>query len=354
MKSKKGFEKILVFVMLVFLAISLLGCSSTSGLGGLSNTEGADKVEGNEESITVTGESYPLTVTDYLKNEIVIEEKPLKTAVLSGTPLNIWYDLGGKSVCTSDISENVKLIPEYKEEILGLPSIGKVYAIDMEAVIAQQPDLIISQVGTQSTQSKKLADMGFKVINTHIRGYDDVISTYKVFGKILNAEDQAAKKIAALEKRQGDIVAKLPDENKSVVILYVTSKSLSVKLDNSIAGDVAKILKLNNIASDLPPDTIGSESTPLDIEYIVEKNPDYVLVTSMISNNDAAKKTMEENFAGSPAWKGVKAVAEGRVVYLPQEYYLYNSGPYYCEAIEYMARSVYPEIYGKVTDWYGK
>ncbi len=349
-----GLKKLLTCIMAVLLAVSIAGCSGTSGVGGLSNTKNKDKVKENEASISVTGENYPLTVKDYLKNDTVIDEKPEKTAVLSGTPLNIWYDLGGKSVCTSDVSENVKIIPEYQEEILKLPSIGAVYSIDMEAVIAQKPDLIIAQVGTQSIQAKKLAEMGFKVIQTHIRGYDDVISTYKAFGKILGEEVRAAEKITALSQGKEDLVAKLPAENKSVVILYLTSKALSVKLDNSIAGDVAKILRLKNIASDLPPDTIGSETTPLDIEYIVKKNPDYVLVTSMIANNAAAQKTMEENFANSPAWKGVKAVAEGRVVYLPQEYYLYNSGPYYCEAIEYMARSVYPEIYGKVSDRYGK
>ena len=117
---------------------------------------------------------------------------------------------------------------------------------------------------------------------------------------------------------------------------------------------MAKTLGLVNIASDLPPDTIGSESTPLDIEYIVEKNPDVVLVTSMIADNETAVRTMQEQFDSNPAWKSVSAVTEGKVVYLPQEYFLYNAGPYYCEAIEYMARSVYPEIYGEVTDWYGK
>ena len=74
----------------------------------------------------------------------------------------------------------------------------------------------------------------------------------------------------------------------------------------------------------------------------------------MISSNEAAKESMEEQFESNPVWQGVSAVSEDRVVYLPQEYFLYNAGPYYYEAIEYMARGVYPEIYGEVNDWYGK
>lgn len=347
-------KKILALMMIVILSTNLIGCNKTTGVGGLSNTKSTEKVDEGDLAIKVEGEDYPLTVRDFLKKETVLEKKFEKAAILSGTPLNIWYSLGGKSVCTSDISENLKLIPEYKDEILKLPTIGPVYSINMESVISEQPDLIIAQVGTQGTQAKKLRDMGFNVINTHIRGYQDVISIYRAFGKILGQQEKAENIIKELEDEKEGIVSKLPKENKTVVILYITSNSLSVKLDNSIAGDVTKILGIKNIASDLPPDTIGSENTPLDIEYIVGKNPDYVLVTSMIANNELARESMEKEFANNPVWKGVRAISEGNVIYLPQEYFLYNAGPYYGEAIEYMARSIYPEIYGEVNSWYGK
>lgn len=356
-------KKVIALVLCTLLSLTFTACgkedsskssSKNSSVAGLSNTESTDKVSKKELPIEVKGDSYPLTVKDYLKNETIIKSKPKKVAVLSGTPLNIWYDLGGKSVCTSDVSENLKLIPEYKDEIMKLPTVGAVYSVDMEAIIKQKPDLVIAQVGTQSKEAKKLKEMGFNVISTHIRGFDDVVATYRAFGKILEQDEKAENCVKKLIEDKNTIVSKLPKEKKSAVILYVTSKSLSVKLDNSIAGDVAKILNIDNICSGLSPDTIGSESAPIDIEYIVGKNPDYVLVTSMISNNEEAKKTMEEQFKNNPAWKGVKAISEGRVIYLPQEYYLYNAGPYYDEAVEYMARSVYPEVYGNLEAWYGK
>ena len=147
-----------------------------------------------------------------------------------------------------------------------------------------------------------------------------------------------------------EIVEQLPKQPKSVVIMYVTSSSLAVKLDNSIAGDVANILGIKNIASGLAPDTLGSETTPLDIEYIAEKNPDVVLVTSMIASNEDAKRVMQEEFDTNPVWQTVQAVKDGHVVYLPQEYFLYNPGHEYVTGIEYMAKSVYPEIYGVLNE----
>lgn len=343
-------KKILIIAMVFVISINTVGCTKETGVGGLSNTKASNKVDATELPIEVYGDKYPLTVRDYLNTETILDEKYDEVAVLSGTPLNIWYDLGGKSICTSDISENLKLIPEYEEEIKNLPTIGPVYSINMEAVVSNKPELVIAQVGTQGTQAKKLREMGFKVINTHIRGYDDVLSTYRAFGRILEKEVEAEQRIKGLETQKQEIVSKLPNENRSVVILYITSRTLAAKLDNSIAGDVANILQLHNICSDLPPDTLGSENTPLDVEYLVKENPDYVLVTSMISSNELAKESMEKEFAENPVWKGVKAVQEGRVIYLPQQYFLFNAGPYYGEAIEYMARCIYPDIYGSIED----
>lgn len=353
--KRKLFKFLIVPVCICTLLFQTVGCSSSNKAD--SNAESSTETVADEkESISVktTNGTYPITITDCVGNETVLEEAPKNVAVLSGTPLNIWYDLGGKSICTSNVSDNVKLVSGYEDEIKSLPSVGAVYSINVESVIASKPDFIIAQKGTQSTEASKLRDMGYKVITTQIKSFADVVSAYKTFGTILEKEDLAKEKIADLKAQKKELEDKKPNDGKSVVILYVTSKSVAAKLDNSIAGDVANTLGLKNIASDLPADTIGSETTPLDIEYIADKNPDYVLVTSMISNNEKAKETMEENFKNNAAWKSVKAVSEGRIIYLPQQYFLYNAGPYYCEGIDYMARSIYPDIYGKVEDFNGK
>lgn len=338
-------------MLVLILSVSLLGCNQSNETKG--HTSGKTKEEFSK-TIEVLGEDYPLTIKDVSKYETVLEKAPEKVAVISGTPLNIWYDLGGKSICSSDISENVKLVEGYEEEIKQLPGVGPVYSVDMERIVSERPDLIIAQYGTQGTHAKKLREMGFNVIVTSVKTYNDVVDTYTAFGKMLNSEEAANKRIAELEQKKEEIVSKLPDQETSIAILYVTANALSVKLDNSIAGDVSNLLKLKNIASGLPADTIGSENTPLDIEYIVQENPDYVFVTSMIASNEVAKETMKQHFANNPAWRSIPAITEGRVIYLPQEHFLFNSGPYYTEGIEYVARSIYPEIYGEVNGWYGK
>ena len=280
-------KKILVAVLAAVMLLTACNQSDTS-FGGLKATTVKEKETNGEErqpSIWVEGDTYPLTVHDYLGNEVVLKEDNTDmAAVLSGTPLNIWYDLGGKSICSSEISKNVKLVQGCEEEMLALPEIGPVYSIDMEAVMEHNPKLIIAQVGTQTAQASKLSQMGYDVIQTDIVTFDDLIDTYRAFGKILGKSELAEERIDELIKGKEKLVNKLPDDKTKIAILYVTSGSLAVKLDNSISGNVAQILQLENIASNLPPDTIGSQTTPLDIEYLVEQDPDYLLVTTMISS----------------------------------------------------------------------
>lgn len=305
-------------------------------------------------NIAVSTGGYPLTIRDYFGTETILEKPPERVAVVSGTPLNIWYDLGGKSICTSDISANLKLDPQYEKELRALPVVGAVYSLDLEGLIAQNPDLIITQAGVQSTATKSLRDMDIPVVATQPRSFEDLIATYRAFGRILQVDDLAEKKIDTLTKERQHYIDQAPSEGKRIAILYLTANTLSVKLNTSIAGDIAKSLKAQNIAANLPPETIGSENTPLDIEYLVEQNPELILVTSMIGSNSLAQDTMKKLFADNQAWQSVEAVAEGRVYYLPQEYFLYNAGPYYLEAVRYMACTLYPEVFGEVTDWYDK
>ena len=345
------------FLALLLSTVLCLGV--LSGCGGKTNM-GLGVVDDNADeknALQVSG-SYDaggVKVIDYFGDETVLTELPERVAIVSGTPLNIWYDLGGKSVCTSNIADgNIKLVKEYADEMLALPVVGAVYALDMEAVVAQSPDLIITQAGVQTDATATLRDMGYPVISVLPRSFEEVVTLYQVFGTILDKKDLAQQKVDAMQSKIDSYVEKAPKDGKSVAMLYLTASSLSVKLDNSIAGQVAKRLHIRNIASNLPPDSIGSESTPLDIEYIVQQDPDMILVTSMIGSNELAVDTMEKHFADNQAWQTVTAVAEGKVYYLPQDYFLYNAGPYYDEGVRYMACTVYPEIYGEVSEWYGK
>lgn len=289
------------------------------------------------------GEGYPVTITDMYGNKVTLEKKPQKIAAISGTFLGLLYDLGGKSICTSETGGGA---PVRAEDVEGLPVIGKVYRPDIEKIVGLQPDLVIAQFGLQNGVIPVLQQSNIHALAFNMRTYDDVIEHIKVMGRIIDASDKANDLIDTMESEKEALVSQLPSSSKKVVILYATSKDISVKLPGSIAGNVADILKLENIAAGCVPEGMGGETTPFSMEYIIEKDPDVILVTSMLSSDEDAKTVIEERLGADPVWKELRAVKDGQIIYLPQKYFLYNAGSRFVDGIAYMAKGVYPEIYG--------
>ncbi|WP_138204813.1 ABC transporter substrate-binding protein [Haloimpatiens lingqiaonensis] len=362
MKSKQ------IFALAMVISMALTGCGAKSkgkmdtknksamfqgmksemkGKDSGSMGDMKDKGMGSMGKLTMSeGKGYPVTIKDVMGNEVTLKEKPKKIAATSGTFLGLLYAVGGESICTADLSGGSPA-PKGTEK---LPKIGQVYNPDVEKLISLKPDLVIAQFGLQNKLVPALKQSNIPVLALNMRTYDDVIENLKVVGRIAGHEDKAEDIIAKMTKDRKDIEDKLPEKSKKVVILYATSKDISVKLENSIAGNVAKILKLNNIAAGKKGEGMGGESIPFSIEEIVKEDPDVILVTSMVKSDKNAKEVIEKQLGKDPVWKNLKAVKNNKIVYLPQRYFLYNAGDKFVDAIEFMAKGVYPEIYGELND----
>ncbi len=290
--------------------------------------------------------SYPLTIIDDMKNSVVLEEKPERIAAISGTYLGLLYAAGGESIARAD-ERGGSPLPQGTEN---LENVGAVYNVDIEKIVSLKPDLVIAQFGLQNRVIPALQQSNIPVICLNMRTYDDVIEKLNLMGKITENQERVQGIIDNMEKEKKVLVDKLPEESKKVVILYVTSKDVSIKLDNSIAGNVASILELEKIAAGTKAEGMGGENVPFSMEKIVESDPDVILVTTMVSSREEAEKTIKKDLESNPIWKELRAVKENKIVYLPQSHFLYNPGEKFVEAIEFMARSVYPEVYGDVNE----
>ncbi|WP_051931472.1 ABC transporter substrate-binding protein [Clostridium sp. KNHs214] len=348
-------RQILALVMVISMALTGCGTKAkgkmdTKNKSGMSQEmKGEMKGKGSKSMGKLTmseGKGYPVTIKDMMGNEVTLKEKPKKIAAISGTFLGLLYSVGGETICTADLSGG-SIIPKGVEN---LPKIGKVYNPDVEKLISLKPDLVIAQFGLQNKLIPALKQSNIPVLALNMKTYDDVIENLKVVGRIVGNENKAEEIIGKMDKDKKAIEDKLPEKPKKAVILYATSKDVSVKLENSIAGNVAKILKLNNIASGKKGEEMGEESIPFSIEEIVKEDPEVILVTSMVKSDKTAKEVIEKQLGKDPVWKNLKAVKNNKIVYLPQKYFLYNAGDKFVDAIEFMAKGVYPEIYGELND----
>ena len=283
---------------------------------------------------TNAGSAYT-TVTDDNGRTVTFDKKPERIVVTSASFLDPLYAVGGSVVGRPDSKSK---IPDAAKKVT---SIGRVYQIDAEKIIALTPDLVILNKGMNEKLIETLAANNIKTLVLDMKSYEDVKREIGIFAALTG---EKAKGEELVRKMDADIEAvrtSIPQEKKRVAIIHSTGQGLSVQLDGSIAGNIANILGWENTAEGMPALDKNPDAAPYSMETLVAQNPDIIFVTSM-GEEAEIRASMEAMFAESPAWQSVGAIRDGRVYYLPQELFLFSPGIEYPKAVQYMARLVYP------------
>lgn len=302
---------------------------------------GCSFIAKDRQAVSAGTDAY-LQITDDIGRKVVVPKKPLRIVVLAPTFLDMLYGVGGKAV-----GRPTSKAPFQFAEAESLPDVGFTYNINTEKVLALQPDLVIAFQGMHEKLVPILESSGIPVMVLKMKTYQDVLDKIALFGAIAGTQEQSERLAAELQKKIKETASQLPEQSKKIVILHATARSIPVELDNSIAGSIAAMLKLKNIASGIQPADGESTTTPLSLEKLVQEDPDTIMVVTM-GSRDTVEKRMNEDLKSNPAWASLKAVKNGQVFFLPSELFLLNPGIRYHESVEYMAKVVYPEVYGHV------
>ena len=290
---------------------------------------------GKEEQSNSHQGAY-LVITDDNGRQVVLEHKPERIIPLSPSYLGPLEALDVKIVAR--VANKTGVPAMYKD----LPEVGNVYNVSVEKVIAEKPDLVILYKGMNDKLVEIFQQNNIPAVVLEMRTYDQVKHTMDILGQITGKEDKAKALNDEMDKQIAAIASKYPNPGVKVAILHSTAQQVTVQLDNSIAGDVAKLLHLQNIASGLTPLKDNNTAAPYSLETIVEANPDTILITSM-GKKEVIKQSMEKYVESSPAWQSLPAVRAGKVEYLPQDLFLLSPGLNYPKAVETMAKAVYKQ-----------
>jgi len=175
--------------------------------------------------------------------------------------------------------------------------------------------------------------------------FEETKSAIGIVGKVYGKSAEAEKLIKGMDEKIAATIAKLPKEHKKrIVILHATPSTVTVELDNSIAGNVANLLNFVNIAQGTTAIQGKPEKAPYSMEVLVEKDPDIIFITSM-GAKDKIEKRLQSDVRGNPAYAALNAVKNNKVYVLPEELFLLTPGLRYPDAVELMAKEVFPESF---------
>lgn len=307
-KIKKVTSIFLVF-MLIF---ALVGCNNKKEI----------KVEENKSVTT-----YPLTIKDSLKREVVIDKEPKR--VISIAP-NITETVA--AVGKVDTLVGKTKYCDYPKEVSKVESIGTLTDPNIEKIVELKPDLVIASTHFKEAVLKKLEALNIKVVVLYgEESFDGVYETITNVGKVLNANSEAQKIVSDMKDKVKNVTDKVKDkENKKVyyVVSYGKNGDFTAGGDTFI-GQMINLAGGDNTAKDL-------KGWKYSLEKLVANEPD-ILVTSKISGDK--EKIKDEN-----GYKDLKAVKDGKIYEIDNNL-LDRQGPRLAQGLEELAKIVHPEAF---------
>ena len=270
--------------------------------------------------------------------KVALKQKPERVAVTSVSFLEPLHAVGGSVVARPDSKTKM---PDFAKDAA---SIGQVFQIDVERLLASQPDLVIINKGMNEKLIEPLDSNGIPSIVVDMKSYEDVKREIGIFAQITGEKEKGEALIADMDHRIQETIDRLPKEKKRVAILHSTAQGLSVQLDDSIAGCIVKMFGWENVASGMEPMEKNPDAAPYSMETLVEQNPEVILVTSMGKLEDI-KANMQKMIDANAAWQSIPAIQKGQLYYLPQDMFLLSPGIHYPEAVEMVAKLVCAEAF---------
>ena len=315
-----------------FLAamICVLVLTAAAGCGG--GGAPAEKKDG-----TAAESKAFATIKDDLGRDILLTKKPERIVVTSASFLEPLHAVGGDVVGRPDS----KSMPDWAKD---KTSIGRVYNVDLEKLLSCAPDLVIANKGMNEKLLQPLEINKIPCLIVDMKNYEEVKNEVRMFSQVTGEKEKGDALIQSMDDKIKAIADRIPKENRRVAILHSTAQGLSVQLDTSIAGSTAKMLGFVNVASGMTAMEGNPDAAPYSIETLVEQNPEIIFVTSM-GKLDEVKRGMEETIASNPAWQTIPAVKNGKMYYLSQDHFLLSPGIHYPDAVEEMAKLIYPDLF---------
>lgn len=218
---------------------------------------------------------------------------------------------------------------EWPPEARRIPSVGDGIPPNVEAVAARRPDLVVLyRSGVNVTAAEQLERLGIRTALFDLNLLEELGPVARRLGVLTGLAAQGDSLAAALDSLVTVPVSEPRAPSPQSLVFIVWDNPPIVIGAGSYLDRLAALAGARNVFHD-----IGTPSAQVNIETIVARDPDVVAILS-----DTAARPA---WAARREWLGVRAVRDGRFVYLPGALFG-RPGPRAGEAVGELRRLLAP------------
>jgi iron complex transport system substrate-binding protein len=294
--NKRALTKIQAAVILVLIAASTAAAAyvASGHIGGVP--------------------SGPVSITDMNGRTVQLPETVERAIILN----SYWTEIAC-AIGTADkivgVSKDVAPSAFIPDSVRNLTNVGSLFAgINMEAVIALDPDVVIMDFGYGKTTEivQSLENLNISVVCLFASSFQDLLNATLLIGKTLGAEQKAQELVSFMTTTHSSITSianSIPAEAKPEVLICdmsVWGQGLVYTYVNTSWGQIIVDVGGINVAIE----EFGNSSwVKINIEKVLAWDPD----TIVMLGRENATLTSQLDSLNSTVWGQLTAVKEGRV-----------------------------------------
>ena len=294
-----------VALSLVFLAAVMTGCSS-----GASSPSAPPPAESPSASVVAATPSptpapaFPVTLTDDEGTSVELGAEPETIVSLTPATTEILFALGaGDRVVATDNGT------DYPEEAASLPDVASFASVDVEKVVALEPDLVVAGgLGfTPADAITRLRDLHVPVVVVYAPSVDGVSDDIELLGSATGTSETASTLTADMRSEMDAVSAAVASQSPKPRVFYDvgyddTTGAIFAPADDSFLAEMVTLAGGDVI-------TTGDPNTyELPLETLIDKDPQLIVV----GTNPFYSPTPDA-VAARRGWETLTAVRNGDV-----------------------------------------
>jgi len=328
-------RKTLILTLLLTLFIAGCGSSPTPSpvqmpmpaLDNLSVTEVVVLTE-------VPAETISTTFVDGLGREITLTETPQRIVSLAPSITEILFAVGaGDQVVGRDEYS------DYPEAAISVESIGSTYqALNTEAILALEPDLVVAAEINSPEQIKTLEDLGITVyFFRNPTTFEGMYQDLNTMGQLTRHEIEANELVASLQTRVDAVTHQVDGLTETPKVFYeIDSSNGTDKPWTSGPGTFTDTLI--TMAGGINIGGVLSDAfAQISLEEIVLQDPDVIVL------GDAKWGVTVESVGERPGWGDLSAVKNAQIFPFDDDLAT-RPGPRLVDGLEALFAILHPEL----------
>lgn len=319
----RSFKGLLALSLIILLALGVVACSNDKKddkkLQDIGNSEGVSQ--------DINGVQFPFKFTDFMGREITVEKEPQRIVSLAPSITELIYALGA-----GDRVVGVTSFDNYPPEVQDVPKVGDFNGPNVEAIIAQKPDIIFaSSLSGKDKMESLQQSTGIPVAVLEAKNIQQIYESIELIGKLTGTQDKGQQVIQEMQNKIDEISSKTKNLPKVKVFYLLDINGNWTAGKGSFIDELITLAGGENIAADA-----GGEWVQYSLEELVKKNPDVIIMSAYAGKIDDVKNAQ--------GYKDTNAVKNGKVYMISNDDIVSRASNRIVLGLEEIAKILHPEV----------